>query len=752
MNNLLELKLRYNREGFPPKAIFTNLRKASSVSTEKVDQTILNLKEILHYYENVPHVMEGFLLDVHYNDIIPKSKRISELLKPEKKRIDDIIVGARFSDSAEEKPNHIITYYVDRETVSHTIEKLSVIRNILSEELGGLATVENFNEPGCKLAYDKYSLSKNVIRHTITDCSVIKSIKVPNITSKETKETVLITFFKTEQTLAGLLSRLEISPLQYKYSQYGDDTISVPWDLYLMIQEKVPYMISMVSSDLSKITLDSYGNDFSNDFPSIPSPSSEPTIGVIDSLFDESVYFSEWVENHDELENYELSDHHVPDRTHGTEVSSLIVDGPALNPWLDDKCGRFRVRHFGVCETTISVPRLMYKIRRIVLQNPDIHVWNLSLGTNDEVSQNFISYDASVLDELQASQNIIFVIAGTNDIRQDREGYLRIGSPADSLNSVVVNSVRHDGTPASYTRKGNVLSFFNKPDVSYFGGDYLETERLFVCAPYGITTDYGTSLAAPWISRKMCYLIDVLGFPKEVAKALLIDSAAGWDYKIKTYLSKDLLGYGIVPVKISDVVNSENNEIRFLLYGAAQSYKTSNYAIPIPKDSNDKYPYIARATLCYFPKCSRAQGVDYTLRELSLKFGRVKEDGTIKDINDNIQDDNKHFPDERQARDEFRKWENTKFISKKLRKNRPLASYKDRLWGFSLESKERLTVSTKEPLNFGVVITLREIEGLNRIQDFITACTIRGWIVNEINVEDRINLYQSNQADISFDE
>ena len=72
----------------------------------------------------------------------------------------------------------------------------------------------------------------------------------------------------------------------------------------------------------------------------------EPTIGVIDTLFDKRVYFNEWVEYH------EMIAKEIPknsnDYRHGTAVSSIIVDGARLNPWLDDGCGRFRVRHFGV--------------------------------------------------------------------------------------------------------------------------------------------------------------------------------------------------------------------------------------------------------------------------------------------------------------------------------------------------------------------------------------------------------------------
>ena len=61
---------------------------------------------------------------------------------------------------------------------------------------------------------------------------------------------------------------------------------------------------------------------------------------------DERVYFSDWVEYNDMVSN-NISKNQ-DDYRHGTAVSSIIVDGPRLNPWLDDGCGRFRVRHFGV--------------------------------------------------------------------------------------------------------------------------------------------------------------------------------------------------------------------------------------------------------------------------------------------------------------------------------------------------------------------------------------------------------------------
>lgn len=755
MNNLLEVKLRYDHRKRGDSPIFINLKKDGETTVQKIQKLQENLRAIVRYYESTPKYLNGYLIDVNYNDIIAKSKRISELLRPSGKQTNDIVVGARFSNAPEGQENHIITYYVDGKTIQKTFEKLEETKRFLAERLDGKAVPENFNETKEKkpdLDYEGYFLKKGPIRNIIVDCSVVESMSVPNVTADTPKESFLLTFFQTEYSLSEMLEELKIDRYRYRYAFYGRDTISVNWDLYQILQDRVPYMISMISSDLSQVTLETIGKSKKIYEQKIPKPLNEPTIGVIDNLFDEGVYFSEWVENADCLDEFEPIDGRDVSRDHGTEVTSIIVDGPSLNPWLDDGCGRFKVRHFGVCANRISVPRLVNKIRKIVTDNPDIHVWNLSLGTDDEVSKNFVSYDGSALDELQASKNIIFVVAGTNDNRSKKEGVLRVGSPADSLNAVVVSSVKRNGLPASYTRQGRILSFYNKPDVSYYGGDYEERERIRACSSKDIEEVYGTSFAAPWIARKLSFLIDIMGFPREVAKALIIDSAAGWEFKTSIYRVQNQIGYGIVPIKISDILKSDNREIRFVLYGTASSYITSNYSIPIPRDSDNKYPFIARAALCYFPQCSRVQGVDYTSRELSLRFGRVNRKGEIDDINENIQDEVGHATSERMSRKEFRKWENTKFISKILKKNRALNSYDERLWGISIVSKERLTTSMTSNLNFGVVVTLREINGVNRIQDFITACTLRGWIVNEIKLENRLTLYNKNQEEITFDE
>lgn len=749
MNSLLNIKLPFNHEKNSKKPGPRNLKRSNKVTINHLNELIDELNFVKRYYERNEKIIEGSLIDVYYNDVVPKSNRIVEVLK-EKGECNDYIVGARFS----EKENHIITYYIPMSALNNSIEKLEKGKAFLINELNGEANSENFDAGDSSINYSKDYYSRNKIRNIIIDCSVIERFAIPDAGElDDIKENVTITLYKTEVQFSYLINTLfKRNEYEGKYRVADENTIIVNPEFYETLRNKVPYLISMTAHDISKVSLNNSDIKRKREVFNIPSPKNEPVIGVIDTLFDGTVYFSDWVDYREEINKYEKENVLNKHYSHGTAVSSIIVDGPVLNSSLNDNLGRFRVRHFGVCTDAVSLTILIKKIERIVLENSDIHVWNISLGNEFEISDNFISFDGAALDKIQKENSVLFVVAGTNDDDINRKKLKKIGSPADSLNSLVVNSVKRDGTPASYTRNGKVLSFFNKPDVSYYGGDYQENERIRVYTNNGVEELYGSSLAAPWIARKLCYLIDVLGYPREVAKALIIDSAAGWEYKQDTYKYQNTIGYGIVPIKIEDVLNCDNSEIKFILQGNITSYMTSNYAIPVPKDS-DSCPYIARATLCYFPQSNRLEGTDYTQRELTLKFGRIKDGKGILDINKNVIGTDGEYTDERRSRNEFRKWENTKFISSLLKDSnqKPLKLYGEGLWGVTLTSMERGRNIKHEDLLFGLVICLKNIKNENRIDDFKHACLLRGYIVNEVNIKNKIGVYEKAQNEIEFE-
>ncbi|HDH4813279.1 TPA: S8 family peptidase, partial [Staphylococcus aureus] len=512
-----------------------------------------------------------------------------------------------------------------------------------------------------------------------------------------------------------------------------------------ILKNRASYLISMSVTDISKF--DRFELEMEpgeNGYINIPRPNNEPIIGVIDTLFDERVYFSDWVEYHDLVS--EDIDKQARDYEHGTAITSILVDGPTINPELQDNCGRFKVRHFGVAVSkNFSSFNIMKAISDIVTSNPDIKVWNLSLGSNKEKPENFISPEASILDKIQYDNNVIFIVSGTNKPLSVK-GSMSIGAPADSINSIVVNSVDIENNPATYSREGIVLSFYNKPDVSCFGGDKSKLMR--VCMPNGEAIVKGTSFAAPWITRKVAYLIEVLGFSREEAKALIIDSATTW--KENKYKS-NLVGYGVVPKDVNEIVKSRDDEIKFIISGECKMYETYSHTIPVPV-VNDEHPYLAKATLCYFPFSERNQGVDYTSTELDFKFGRIDNKNNIKAIDKNKQDTEGSYFYEDEARKNFRKWDNVKHYTEELKsRSRGRKSYNNGMWSFNIKVKERVGKKYGENIKFGVVIRLKELEGKNRIEDFIYNCQLKGWLVERVNVENRIEIYNQAEEEITFD-
>lgn len=409
----------------------------------------------------------------------------------------------------------------------------------------------------------------------ITADAVKACTKIVDRPSDDVTQNMLVTIYKTDVETTELLEKFGITVSKDKIID-GTTLLLEPGQMQTLYR-RAPYLISMSVTDLTQVKLEDIVDDEEIDFDSerkIPVPGNEPIVGVIDTQFNEKVYFHEWVEYKNMLSNdiqLEKKDYY-----HGTAVTSIIVDGPKGNPKLDDGCGRFRVRHFGVAtQSGFSSFAILRSIREIVANNPDIKVWNLSLGSPEPIKDNFISPEAAELDRIQSEYDVIFIVAGTNTPDGLVHPEMKVGSPADSLNAMVVNSVTMENESASYSRRGPVLSFFHKPDVSYYGGDgNRQDTKIALCIDnMGAIYKAGTSFAAPWITRKMAYLIHVMGLTREVAKALLIDSAAKWSANGRI---SDSIGYGVVPKRIEDVLSTSDDEIKFFITGTTEDYETYN--------------------------------------------------------------------------------------------------------------------------------------------------------------------------------
>lgn len=80
------------------------------------------------------------------------------------------------------------------------------------------------------------------------------------------------------------------------------------------------------------------------------------------------------------------------------------------------------------------------------------------------------------------------------------------------------------------------------------------------------------------------------------------------------------------------------------------------------------------------------------------------------------------------------------------------------MWGLSIKTKERLEPKAGRGLRFGVVVTLREMNGENSIDEFIKMCMMRGWVVSRLDVHTQLmfmlklrkRLRLSNEDSISY--
>lgn len=737
MNTLLELKKTFDSKKHPGGTGGANLPPGKTIYVSHLVGLRQELQELKDYWEQESEYFDGILVQVLYTKIVAKSNRLSTIFNGSKS-----IVGARFTDDTNKR--HIITHYTSLTLLQNAIELYDSTIKILTDKYGGALSHQLIGE--IKKGVFSESLPKTKFIQILVDSYYVERFYL-DTNVEELAESALVTIYETDTSTEEIMRKIGIKNIANR--TLDSTTLRLTPDEIKLLKLKAPYLIAMATSDISFLSKEDFENTDSDDIMTIPSPSNEPIIGVIDTLFDKNVYFSEWVEFTNMVDPaFEIK---AKDYEHGTAVSSIIVDGVTSNPHLDDGCGRFRVRHFGVAiSDKFSSFTILKHIEEIILKNKDIKVWNLCLGAMKEVHPNFISPEAYFLDKIQHENDIIFVIAATNKALQEEDTY--IGSPADSINSVVVSAVDKNNNHASYSRKGPVLSFFTKPDVACFGGDTGGTDgKIRVCLPTGEAFVTGTSYAAPWVARKLAYMIHVLGLSREIAKALLLHSALSWG---DSESDARYVGHGILPKHIDKIVQSTDDEIRFVVLGTSKDYYTYDYTLPIPFEK-EKHPFIAKATMCYFPACSRKQGVDYTNTEFEFSFGRIKDisDGSnkLESISKKKYSTGENYLYEKDARSLYRKWDNVKnLLEVYTGRNRSKKMYSNPNWGIQVTAKERLNIKHGRGLNFGIVITLKEINGKNRIEDFIQQCQLRGWIVNRIDVQNRIDIHNLAEEEINF--
>lgn len=344
MNSILQLKGQFEHHSGNPGGGKRNIPVGKFVESAHILDLINDLHSLQTYW-NKHTLIKGALISVYYTSVVAKSNRIQGLLCRGASDPNDSIRGAKF---AGETPHiqHVFTYYVGLDVITESITRLVTVKEIVEHDYDGKIShkdIEALNT-GHKQYKHSARLAKTNFVNVVVDAFYVQKFSVDFAEAGEDEEAI-VTLYRTDVKTEDVFRAIGIDYLNAK--QIDENTMLLRPDEIARLKESAPYLIAMKVRDLREVPPEeSVASD--PRIVQIPMPKQEPVIGVIDTPFYEDVYFKDWVSYESMLgDSIELD---ARDYTHGTEVTSIIVDGPTINPMLDDGCGRFRVKHFGVAK------------------------------------------------------------------------------------------------------------------------------------------------------------------------------------------------------------------------------------------------------------------------------------------------------------------------------------------------------------------------------------------------------------------
>jgi hypothetical protein len=270
---------------------------------------------------------------------------------------------------------------------------------------------------------------------------------------------------------------------------------------------------------------------------------------------------------------------------HGTQVSGAVLYG-ALNSYSQNDTlpePQVSVRNFRLFSEFTTDPDLyeaIDAIEEIVPNNPDIKVYNLSIGPAGPILDDSISRFTFSCDILSKEHEVLFCTAVGND--GDRVGYDRIQSPSDMVNGLAIGAYSKINSPhdrAFYScvgpgREGNK----KKPDLLAFGGcDQLPIHLVGNRIGEKIW-NLGTSFATPIVSSFAGKLIggtnnmiDALSSRALIIHSAMEKSGAGHSFQ---------MGYGILPEDFNEVITCSEKGYTLIYKGELEPTKYAEFSIP----------------------------------------------------------------------------------------------------------------------------------------------------------------------------
>ena len=442
---------------------------------------------------------------------------------------------------------------------------------------------------------------------------------------------------------------------------------------------------------------------------------------------------------------------------HGTFVGGLITNSFNLNN--NDP-------RFPICQSKIfsvevlgnnvgDLYDIIEKMHEVAQDNPQIKVWNLSLGTSEPVSKYEISTMAIMLDEFQDKYDCLCVVAAGNFEDSFRvwpptqELMDGISSPGDSVRSLTVGSIAHiDGfvknlEPSHFSRKGPVSNYVQKPEVVHFGGNIMiNSGQPVILGVNSIDShgnshsDIGTSFSTPIVSSIAANLFEKIGERANpcLIKALIIHNSNlnnSIDDKDKPYY-----GWG-KPQDSEEILNVKDYESTMVFEGLAQkSFEIEKLPFPIPeclRTDDGKVRAEFFITLVYHPELDPQRAFEYCQMNIDVGFGKI-ENGEFKSLVP-LQKEQHLFEKDLVINGD--KWSPIKVYKKRFPRGTDIKDWKLRVSVMDREGYEAQGVL----IPFTIALTIRDIDKVQPVYNEMSKLMDQyNWEVSDLVINNKIQV------------
>ena len=373
-----------------------------------------------------------------------------------------------------------------------------------------------------------------------------------------------------------------------------------------------------------------------------------PVIGVLDSGIANNRYLNPWLLDR----KFSSYPEDLINKDHGTGVSSIIVYGDELEnkKWTGNSgCMLFDATVFpDNRKESISEDELIENIRDAISSNPEIKIWNLSLGTATEADISEFSDFGKALDDIQMVKDVI-ICKSTGNCINFKTGHpkSRVAKSGDSMRSIVVGSIAHSKTtddlsdvnhPSPFTRIGPGPANSIKPDLVSYGGNAgvksgsIVQNGVKAIAPDGSTIKtVGTSFSTPRVTSLLSEINFKVKekFSPTLLKALAIHSAkypSGVDFPINEKVKQ--MGFGVA-TSADEIVYNDPHEITLILQENINRGEFIEILdFPFPEsliDENGFFYGEIKVTLVAQPVLREKQGAEYCQSNIKLQFGTYED-------------------------------------------------------------------------------------------------------------------------------